>query len=79
MRSLGLPNKTSLCEVNALKIKNTVEFDVNLVLEVFFSITSEKFPDFYYVTKFKTVYVKGSLTKCCNYRPISLLPLISKS
>ena len=168
MRSLGLPNKTSLCEVNALKIKNTVEFDVNLVLEVFrnyystlvenlvkilpkstikyyiktvikyyehmilgdyfhlpsvlensiltilktfqvskaagidnlsgrflkdgakvlprrisdlwnLSITSEKFPDFYYVTKFKTVYVKGSLTKCCNYRPISWLPLISKS
>ena len=35
MRSLGLPSKTSLCEVSALKIKSTVEHDVNLVLEDF--------------------------------------------
>ena len=35
MRSLGLPSKTSSCQVNALKIKNTVEHDVDLVLEDF--------------------------------------------
>ena len=35
MRSLGLPNKTSFCEVNALKKKNTVEHDVNSVSEGF--------------------------------------------
>ena len=35
MRSLGLPSKTSSCEVNALKIKNTVDHDVNPVLECF--------------------------------------------
>ena len=30
---LGLPNKISSCEVNALKINNTVEHDANSVLE----------------------------------------------
>ena len=32
MRSRGLPSKTSSCEVNALRIKNTVENDFDLVL-----------------------------------------------
>ena len=35
LRSLGLPNKTSSCEVNALKINNKVEHDFNSVLEGF--------------------------------------------
>ena len=35
LRSLGLPSKTSSCEVNALEIKNTVEHNVNSVLEGF--------------------------------------------
>ena len=39
------------------------------------SINSEKFPDSCKVAK---LYKKGSLTQPCNYRPISLLPLISK-
>ena len=30
-----MPSKTSSCQVNALKIKNTVEHDVDLVLEDF--------------------------------------------
>ena len=42
------------------------------------SITSEKFPGICKVAKLKPPYKKGSLTKPCNYRPISLLPLISK-
>ena len=33
--SLGLPSKTSSQEVNALKIRNTVEHDVNSILEDF--------------------------------------------
>ena len=33
LRSIGLPSKKSSCEVNALKMKNTVEHDVNSVLE----------------------------------------------
>ena len=33
MTSLGLPSKTFSCEINALKIKNTVEHDVDLILE----------------------------------------------
>ena len=42
------------------------------------SITSEKFPDPCKVAKLKPLYKKGSLTEPCNYRPISLLPLIYK-
>ena len=42
------------------------------------SITSEKFPDPCKISKPKSLYKKGSLTEPCNYRPISLLPLISK-
>ena len=41
-------------------------------------ITSEKFPDICKVAKLKPLYKKGSLTEPCNYRPISLLSLISK-
>ena len=43
-----------------------------------FSITSEKFPESCKVAKLKPLYKKGSLTLPCNYRPISLLPLMSK-
>ena len=167
MRSLGLPSKTSSCEVNALKINSKVEYDFNSVLEGFrnyystlaanvvkmlpkptnkysinsvikyyehmfpsdyfhltsvsensiltilkatqvskaagidnlsgrflkdgpkvlskpisdlcnLSIISEKFPDPCKVAKLKSLYKKGSVTDPCNYRPISLLPLISK-
>ena len=42
------------------------------------SIISEKFPDPSKVAKLKPLYKKGSVTDPCNYRPISLLPLISK-
>ena len=40
LKSLGLPNKISFCEVNALKINNTVEHDANSVLESFKSYYS---------------------------------------
>ena len=40
LKSLGLPNKVSSCEVKALKINNTVEHDVNSVLEGFKSYYS---------------------------------------
>ena len=42
------------------------------------SINSEKFPDICKVAELKPLYKKGSLTQPCNYRPLSLLPLISK-
>ena len=42
------------------------------------SITSGKFPDSYKIAKLKPIYKKGSLIEASNYRPISLLLLISK-
>ena len=42
------------------------------------SITSGKIPDSRKIAKLKPIYKKGSLTEASNYRPISLLPLISK-
>ena len=42
------------------------------------SIKSEKFPDSCKVAKVRPLYKRGFLTQPCNYRPISLLPLISK-
>ena len=35
LKSLGLPNKISSCEVSALNINNTVEHDANSILEGF--------------------------------------------
>ena len=35
LKSSGLPNKISSCEVSALKISNTVVHDANSVLECF--------------------------------------------
>ena len=35
IKSLGLSNKISSCEVSALKINNAVEHDANLILEGF--------------------------------------------
>ena len=44
----------------------------------YLSVTSEKFPDSCKLAKLKSLYKKGSLTEAPNYRPISLLPLISE-
>ena len=41
-------------------------------------ITSERYPDSCKITKFKPLCKKGSLSLPCNYRPISLLHLMSK-
>ena len=35
LKSLGLPNKTSSCEVSALKVNKTVQYDTYLVLSGF--------------------------------------------
>ena len=42
------------------------------------SITSGKFPDSCKIAKLKPIHKKGFLTETSNYRPISLLLLISK-
>ena len=42
------------------------------------SIKLSKFPDKCKIAKLKTLYKKGSNLETKNYRPISLLPLISK-
>ena len=42
------------------------------------SITSGIFPDSCKIVKLKPIYKNGSLTEASNYRPVSLLPLISQ-
>ena len=42
------------------------------------SITSEKCPDSCKVDKLKPLDKNGSLSQTCNYRPIYLLPLLTK-
>lgn len=42
------------------------------------SITSENLPDSCKVVKLKPLYKERFLTQPCNYRPTSLLPLMSK-
>ena len=42
------------------------------------SIISEKFTDSCKVARLKPIYKKSFLTLPCNYRPISLLSLISR-
>ena len=43
LKSLGLPNKISSCEVSALKINNTAEHDANSVFafENYYSLLAE--------------------------------------
>ena len=43
-----------------------------------FSIKSGSFPDSCKIGKLKPLFIKGSKTNPSNYRPILLLPLISK-
>ena len=57
-------------------IKNRDKLSISDLFNL--SINSEKFPDSCKVAKLRPLYKKGSLTQPCNYRPISLLPLISK-
>ena len=43
------------------------------------SIFSSTFPDLCGIAKLKALYKKGSKTDPKNYRPISLLPILSKT
>ena len=42
------------------------------------SIKLSKFPEKCKIAKIKPIYKKGSKVEAINYRPISLLPLLSK-
>ena len=48
------------------------------MLIIFLSIKSKIFPDPFKLAKMKPIFKKGSRMDPSNYRPISLLPLISK-
>ena len=43
----------------------------------YLSVTFESFPDVCKIAKVKPLFEKGSKTNPSNYRPISLLPLLS--
>ena len=42
------------------------------------SLTSGTFPSIFKLSKIKPIFKTGCHLECCNYRPISLLPTISK-
>ena len=70
-------NLTSVSENSILTILKTIQVSEAAGLDNL-SGCFEKFPGLGKVAKLKPLYKKGSLTQPCSYRPISLLPLISK-
>ena len=60
-------------------LKDGTEILAKLLSEICnLSITSRAIPNACKVAKLKSIFKKGKKTDPCNYRPISLLPLISK-
>ena len=76
-----LPNKAS-CGFDNLSIKliKSIKFDIldSLTLIINVSLMSGIFPDKLKLAKVITLYKKGDPTITDNYRPISLLPTLSK-
>ena len=59
--------------------KNEARILAKLISELWnLSMTLEGFPDAYEIAKIKPVFKKSSKTDPSNYRPKSLLPLLSK-
>ena len=72
-KAIGLDNLGGkFLKDGATEISNPITQLINL------SITTSVFPDQCKIAKLKALFKKGSVLKPKNYRPISLLPLISK-
>ena len=72
-KSAGIDNQTGkFLQEGATVLASPITDLVNL------SISLSSFPDDFKIVKLKPLYKKEAKTKPENYRPISLLPLISK-
>ena len=59
--------------------KGWSKFSSKLISDLYsVSVTSEKVGDSSKIAKFKSLHKKDFLIQLCNYRPISLLPLMFK-
>ena len=73
LKAAGIDNLSGKC------LKDRAEILAKPLSEICnLSITSKTFPNACKVAKHKLVFKKGKNTDPSNYRPISLLPLISK-
>ena len=74
-----LPNKAS-CGFDNLSLIKSIKFDIlnSLTLIINQSLMSGVFPDKLRLAKVIPLYKKGDSTITDNYRPISLLPTLSK-
>ena len=79
LKATKVSKAASLDNLSARFLKDGAKFLSNPIKDLCsLSIASEKFPDSCKVAKLRPLYKKGSLTLSCNYKPKSLLPLISK-
>ena len=79
LKATKVSKAASLDNLPARFLKDGAKFLSNPIKDLCsLSIASEKFPDSCKVAKLRPLYKKGSLTLSCNYKPKSLLPLISK-
>ena len=79
LKSTQVSNAAGLDSVSGRFLKDGAKFLAKSISDLCnLSSNSEKFPGLCKVAKLKPLYKKVFLAQPCNYRPISLLPLISK-
>ena len=79
LKNTIVPNTAGLDNLSGHFLKNGVNVSASPITDLYnLSFSSGKFNDLCKIAKLKPIYKKGSLTEASNYRPISLLPLISK-
>ena len=79
MQNIDISKAAGIGNLSGKCLKGGAEILVKPLIEICnLSITSRTFPNACKVAKFRPIFKKGKKTDPSNYRPISLLPLISK-
>ena len=77
----NLENKTSYgCDGISNKLLKLIKNEISKPITIIVNqcLTTEIFPTAFKIAKVKPIYKKGNKSDLNNYRPISLLPTISK-